>query len=142
MDPIYLYIDLFHACTLRQIRALVVIFTHLLSYQRQLVEPLEKQFQVGQKRLQVLALCVVVAQDGVEHAVEAAVLGVQLDRRRLVDGRVCNGRSGRVLRPLRVSAGVEVSMSVRIRVRVRVRLSLADGRICNGISVRVLRPLR
>ena len=72
---------------------------YLHSRQRQLVEACEKQFQKGQKRLQVLGLGVV-AQGAVEHGVEARVLGVQHDRGRLVDGRVFNGRSGRVLRPL------------------------------------------
>jgi len=71
----------------------------LLSHQRQLVEGGEKEFHVGQKRRQVLGVGVV-AQGGVEQGVEAAVLGVQLDRRRLVIGHARNGLSVRVLRPL------------------------------------------
>ena len=57
----------------------------------------------------------VVAQGGVEQGVDAAVLGVQLDRRRLVDGCVCNGVSVRVLRPLRVSVRVSVKVGVSVR---------------------------
>ena len=72
---------------------------HPRPHQWQLVEGRENKFQVRQKRRQLLGVGVV-AQGGVEHGVETALLSVQHDGRRLVIGHVGNGLPVGVLRPL------------------------------------------